>query len=41
MREFSVLERIFRENAGLPGSVLVPPGDDMAMLALGGARRRS
>ncbi len=39
MREFSVLERIFRENAGLPASVLVPPGDDMAMLALGGARR--
>ena len=39
MREFSVLERIFRENAGLPESVLVPPGDDMAMLALGGARR--
>lgn len=39
MREFSVLERIFSENAGLPASVLLPPGDDMAMLALGGARR--
>ena len=34
-----MLERIFSENAGLPASVLLPPGDDMAMLALGGARR--
>lgn len=39
MREFSLLERIFRENAGLPASVLLPPGDDMAMLALAGTRR--
>jgi len=39
MREFSLLNRIFKDNAGLPESVLVPPGDDMAMLALGGARR--
>jgi len=39
MREFSVLERIFKENAALPASVLLPPGDDMAVLALGGATR--
>lgn len=39
MREFAVLERIFAENRRLPARVLVPPGDDMASLALEGARR--
>lgn len=39
MREFAVLERIFKENPRLPRRVLLPPGDDMALLALGGAQR--
>lgn len=39
MREFELLDRIFTDNAMLPASVLIPPGDDMAMLALGGSTR--
>lgn len=34
MREFELIRRICAENGRLPASVLVPPGDDMAMLAL-------
>ena len=34
MREFDLIRRICAENGRLPASVLVPPGDDMAMLAL-------
>ena len=34
MREFALLQRIFAENARLPASVLVPPGDDMAEIRL-------
>ena len=37
MREFDLLQRVFAMNPRLPASVLVPPGDDMAVLALGGA----
>jgi len=32
MRELELLSRIFRDNADLPEWVLVPPGDDMAVL---------
>jgi thiamine-monophosphate kinase len=39
MHEFAVLARIFKENPRLPRRVLLPPGDDMALLALGGAQR--
>ena len=39
MREFELLDRIFAENAALPPSVLIPPGDDMAMLTLGASTR--
>ncbi|MFM1824142.1 MAG: putative thiamine-monophosphate kinase [Planctomycetota bacterium] len=34
MREFELVRRICAENGRLPASVLIPPGDDMAMLAL-------
>ena len=39
MREFELLGRIFAHNSALPAHVVVPPGDDMAMLALRGAQR--
>jgi len=39
MREFALLERIFALNAQLPGSVLIPPGDDMALVSLAGCDR--
>ena len=39
MREFKLLERIFEANRALPPHVLVPPGDDMALLSLRGAGR--
>lgn len=35
MREFAALETIFRHNDRLPSFVTVPPGDDMAELAIG------
>ncbi|MFZ4751297.1 MAG: thiamine-phosphate kinase [Phycisphaerales bacterium] len=38
MREFDLLHRVFALNARLPATVLVPPGDDMAVLSLEGAR---
>lgn len=36
MREFELLDRIFAQNGSLPDHVLLPPGDDMALLSLGG-----
>lgn len=38
MREFELLEHIYRANPDLGGRVLVPPGDDMALLQLDGTR---
>lgn len=35
MREFELIRRITAFNAGLPASVTIPPGDDMAGLRLG------
>ena len=34
MHEFTLLQRVFARNAELPASVIVPPGDDMAMMML-------
>lgn len=34
MREFALLDRIFALNAQLPASVVIPPGDDMALVSL-------
>ncbi len=39
MREFEVLRRIFALNPQLPASVLIPPGDDMALVSLAGCDR--
>jgi len=39
MREFALLDRIFALNAELPPSVLIPPGDDMALVSLAGCDR--
>lgn len=36
MREFALLHRIFAQNAQLPAEVLIPPGDDMALVSLAG-----
>ena len=41
MREFELLQHIFAASRDLGGSVLIPPGDDMALLRLGGGRPRS
>ena len=38
MREFELLQHIFAASRDLGGSVLIPPGDDMALLRLGGGR---
>jgi thiamine-monophosphate kinase len=38
MREFELLRHVFEANTSLPTHVLVPPGDDMAMLHLSGHR---
>ena len=35
MRELDLLQHIYGHNAGLPGHVLVPPGDDMAAIRIG------
>jgi thiamine-monophosphate kinase len=35
MREFDLLEHIFRHNQALPDHVTVPPGDDMGALRIG------
>lgn len=39
MREFALLDRLFALNAELPPSVLIPPGDDMALVSLAGSDR--
>lgn len=36
MRELDLLSHIYRANPALPGSVTVPPGDDMGAIAVGG-----
>ncbi len=38
MHEFALLERVFALNAEFGHEVIVPPGDDMAVLSLGNAR---
>lgn len=38
MREWGLLEKVYQANALLPGRVLLGPGDDMAMVEVGGAR---
>lgn len=38
MREFDLLKHIYSSNSSLGERVLVPPGDDMAMLELNGRR---
>jgi thiamine-monophosphate kinase len=35
VREFAALETVFRHNGRLPSFVTIPPGDDMAEVALG------
>lgn len=35
MREFELLAHIFRGNAALPPTVVIPPGDDMGALRIG------
>ena len=37
MRELELLSHIYRSNPALPGSVTVPPGDDMGAIRVGGA----
>lgn len=37
MPEFELLRHIFAANPGLDARVLIPPGDDMAMIDVGGA----
>ncbi|MEM9416266.1 MAG: thiamine-phosphate kinase [Planctomycetota bacterium] len=37
MKEFDFIQQIVASNAKLPGHVVVPPGDDMAVLRIGGA----
>jgi len=39
MREFALLHRVFARNAELPSSVVIPPGDDMALVSLGDQTR--
>lgn len=36
MREFDLLQHVFKANASLPDRVTIPPGDDMGALRLGG-----
>ena len=38
MREFALLQHIFRSSAGSSDAVLIGPGDDMALIELGGRR---
>ena len=38
MRELDLLAHVYRHNAALPAAVAVPPGDDMAVLRIGGQR---
>ena len=37
MREFELLQHVFAANAELPARVVIPPGDDMGAIRLGGA----
>jgi thiamine-monophosphate kinase len=39
MREFELLEHVYRANERLDARVLVPPGDDMALVAIEGGGR--
>jgi thiamine-monophosphate kinase len=39
MKEFDLLARVFASNGRLPDRVVLPPGDDMALIELDGARR--
>jgi thiamine-monophosphate kinase len=34
MREFALLKHVFQANAALPAAVVIPPGDDMALVEL-------
>ncbi len=36
MREFTLLDHVFAHNAALPASVVIPPGDDMGAIVIGG-----
>jgi len=36
MREFQLLERVYRANAALPAGVTIPPGDDLGAVRIGG-----
>ena len=36
MREFDLLAKVYDRNAQLPASVVIPPGDDMGAIVLGG-----
>lgn len=38
MREFALLQHVYASNAELSKTVLVPPGDDMAMVQLAGSK---
>ena len=38
MREFELLQHVFAASRDLGGQVLIPPGDDMALLQLAGGR---
>jgi len=38
MRELELLSHIYRSNPALPGTVTIPPGDDMGALTVGGGR---
>lgn len=38
MREFALLQHVYAGNAQLGAAVLVPPGDDMAMVQLAGSK---
>jgi thiamine-monophosphate kinase len=40
MREFDVLSHIYAANPKLDGRVLIPPGDDMGMVAMRGTDRK-
>ncbi len=37
MREFALLQHVFKHNAAMPADVVIPPGDDMGAVRIGGA----
>lgn len=41
MREFSLLQHVYKSNRSLGRRVLIPPGDDMAMVALAAAETKA